>query len=258
MRANVVAAVGALALGGCAAVYVPRAELAAYPGTNRGMIAFDIDASSFGCLFGEVWFQREGASKSLSIFVTDGHTGVEIVEPGLYSAFYAECANGAYSYTLPNVGAWFLPFEVKQQEIVHLGTFAPVSVAVEVDRTDLEEVTNAVFTLGVSLFTNRPTRTVEFPTYEFRPPKDTNFEALKIGMGDLSETIVVRQPVRILSSKAIESAYRRAYAPKSDGTAPSDQEAEANLKVEMKAAWTASLREYVETHGDDGEPASLE
>jgi hypothetical protein len=237
MRSIIAALACAVGLAGCDTYGPSLSQLESFAGSEKAMVAISIDGSAFcGKPGGAVWLGRKGSERGTKFLMNGSDPGVQIVEPGMYFPYGVACSGNGYIYDLPNVSAWFSPVELRAGEVVHLGTLVPWAVVVQVDRSDLDVVGDAINTLGTSLFTLGPSKTIQFPVYEFRPITEEDRVLLRKLIGDAANHVVERQPAPVMSPRVMETAYRRAYALKPDGTAPREEEGQAKLESELNKA----------------------
>jgi hypothetical protein len=257
MRLALAALACAIVTSGCmTSLYPTPEEVAAFPGSGKSMIAIGVDARRAGCPSATVSLVREGGGEGASVFTLPGKPNVAMVQPGKYTPASIGCTTGNMIITLPSVDLWFLPVEVKAGDIVHLGTVTAETVAVQTDKSDAEEVGEAILTLGVSLFTGPGNNRHEFPMYDVRAATEGDREALRETIGDLASDLKSRKLLRIMSPKAVAAAYRNAYALHDDGTAPTEEEARGKFAVEIRKAIAISMDEFVKANAPRGAPKS--
>lgn len=255
MRLAFAALACAIATSGCVtSLYPSPEEVAVFPGSGKSMIAIGLDARRAGCPSGTVYLAREGGGEGASIFTLPGKPNVAMVPPGKYTPASIGCTTGNMIITLPGVDLWFLPVEVKAGEIVHLGTLTADTVAVQTDKSDAEEVGEAILTLGVSLLTGTSNNQHEFPMYDVRPATEGDREALRETISGLANDLKSRKLIRIMSPKAVANAYRNAYALHADGTAPTEEEARGKLSVEIRKAIAISMDEFMKANAPRAAP----
>lgn len=256
MKMALAALACAFAVSGCVStvLHPTPEEVAAFPGSGQSMIALGLDATKAGCPSGTVYLSREGGGAGASIFTIPDGSNVAIVAPGKYTPTTIGCSTGNMRITLPSVDLWFLPVEVKAGEIVHLGTITAESVAVKTDKSDAEELGDAVLTLGLSLLTNDGANTHEFPMYDIRPATERDREFVRHTIGDQADGLKSRKLIRIMSPQAVANAYRNAYAPHADGTPPTEEEARGKFSVEIRKAIAISMDEFIKANAPKAAP----
>lgn len=244
---------------GCLSGSMPNyKQIAAFEAGGPAIITMGFDGDPILCGTGVVHFKRQGSERSISITAMPDSPGAAVVEPGKYYPEYATCSGGNFSYTLPGPWRWFLPVEVKANEVLYLGTFAPRIVAVETRKSELDIAGDALSTLGLSLLMQKQVNVREFPTYQFDDKFEQDRENLKKGLGAIADKLERRFPFPVLSPKAFAEAYRRAYAPLEDGKPISDAKAEARLDAEIEKAIDESLKQYLPKRPEPPAPRAVE
>ena len=83
-------------------------------------------------------------------------------------------------------------------------------------------------------------------------------ELLRRQYPQFADSMITRVPAAILLREDFAQAFRNAYAPRADGSFPTEEEAQARLDSEIDKAIEASLARYRATHPQpDGAPAPL-
>ena len=162
---------------------------------------------------------------------------IAVVSPGTYKLSSGGCnLRGFKPRGLPGLGAFFLSFKVEPGEVVNLGTLVMETVDVKYERSGLVRAAGA---LTLDFKKNDKN---SYVVYEFEDNTSTLSAGLVAPYDDVSQKAVFKAPSPLLGRALLEDAYRNAYAPKEDGSAPSATEARANLREELNKLRVQALR----------------
>lgn len=156
-----------------------------------------------------------------------------VVEPGRYKISGVSCfRDGYYPSDLPNLARWFGYVEVGQGEVVYIGSL----IANRLDfrtRSSFDNPVAAFFLAG-----ENDTEST-YLTYELvdNPEVAERLEAI---YPDLQGRIVFRAPRQIISRDVFVELLEQAFAPDSDGTLPTLEEANARFMVAIDRKFGAT------------------
>ena len=255
MRSILIAIMG-LAVTGC--VSLPPSQLSGKNKTallagEKGAILTDISSGGMGCQTSAMRFRNLETNKvvtatahSYGSFVVAEGPGMVAVPPGRYQLVGGTC--GIPNYTtngLVNIGAWFTDFEVKPGELTYVGTIRGETVPVqwEEDPSFQDAVATAVFTLGISMFTDNSKQSGNFPAYRIMDLSQAMKSYLTEEHPDLVGSFVTGLPAPLFTPNGMRLAMQVMYAKNEDGTLPTKEQVDERRGPAMRKGLEYSLLE---------------
>jgi len=250
MKAALAAALAVASLSACETLnQLPTEEELATFGQDSNALVLLSATDSFGCGTTTLAFMDMESKASFDRTIPTGDLAAAVVRPGNYQLFFGKCA--AAVGDMGGIMFWFDTAEVKPNEVVYLGTFNMDVV----DVTAQAGVLDNIFTLGLTALTGTAS---QYPVYDMRDETGRIRELLRRQYPQFADSMITRVPAAILSREDFAQAFRNAYAPRADGSFPTEEEAQARLDSEIDKAIEASLARYRATHPQpDGAPAPL-
>ncbi|WP_156032384.1 hypothetical protein [Parvularcula oceani] len=173
-------------------------------------------------------------SQLYKIYVQDenitaaARTDSAVVSPGQYVVLAAEIYSKSRESDVPMMRYWFAPFEVEGGDVVHLGT-------IKLDVIDHEALPESLLDQATNLA--KRLSTSDRNRYIYPTIADTHD-------GKIADDLAVRSPQlagrlekleldRRIDPAAFARIIAEAYAPNADGSAPSSEEARAEIDGKM-------------------------
>jgi len=138
------------------------------------------------------------------------------------------------------MGNSFLSFTVEAGETINLGTMQMETVELEYKRDGLLRAAGA---LALDFNKNQD---VTFVVYESVDNSSKLSSNIEVEFQELAQRAVTKPLKSIIPRDDLEMAYRKAYAVREDGTAPSRSEARQNLRNELRSMRLSILKNLLE------------
>ena len=209
-------------------------EIGPYQSGASGLLV--LDDMNRGCKDVKLEFQNAKGGVPYYRYVAVGQPGAIVVPPGNYRLIEIDCFTDDYE-AFPNVVLWFDEVTVGAGEVVYAGSVQVDTVAVQKKSGLISQIVSFGF-MGDK-------ETDVFPVYSVKDNTEAVRQKLQTVSPEAAGKMITRLLPQVLSKDAVTKAYQNAYAAKPDGTAPTQEEVSARLKVEMDAAFETSIREYL-------------
>lgn len=165
---------------------------------------------------------QAGAPKNELIDSDGARPVVMVVPPGNYKIANALCfKSGFQPFPLKTLPLWFGSVDVKAGEVVYLGTLEITLLDYKQAKTVLQKM----------LFADND---VWYASFHFDDESADVTERLRTKHPDLAEKMTVRSPRQYITRESFTAALDRAYAPNSDGSLPTPEQAHARLTEELE------------------------
>ncbi|MFT3725874.1 MAG: hypothetical protein QM773_20105 [Hyphomonadaceae bacterium] len=241
MKSVLAAVLAAVTLSACETVntWPTKEELATFaPDSGNSLVVLSA-TDNFGCGRTSLAFLDVDTKARFDRTISTGEPAAAVVKPGNYHLYYGNCFSAVGD--LQGIMYWFDSVEVKPNEVVYLGTFNMDVITV----TSQAGILDNIFTLGLTAITGAAS---QYPVYEMRDETDRIRTKLREQFPQFADAMTTRLPPTILSREDFATAFRNAYAPRPDGSRPTDEEARGRLDGEIDKAIEASLARYLAAH----------